>query len=266
MRLVFILLLLISSLLSKEIQTSAKRQGNIISLFVQSNILSTITATFALKTENLYWDTTKTVTKVLQPKKKIFLTKLYIKNPSQKWSLNNHYKWTYGSFKARHKSGILYNLPYKKDTKYNITQSFNGKLSHFGESLYAVDFGMPINTPIHAARGGCVIFTKSNSKKGGSNKRFLKEANQILIEHDDGTVAGYSHLNYQGVVVNVGECVDEGAMIGYSGNSGYSSGPHLHFVVYRPINGMKRQSIKIRFKTKRGILTHPKVGQFYTAL
>jgi len=86
----------------------------------------------------------------------------------------------------------------------------------------AVDFGVPIGTPIRAAAAGTVIISKSGSWNGGYGT-------YIVIKHGNGTQTLYSHNNSNTVIV--GERVNKGDLIGYSGNTGKSTGPHLHFEV-----------------------------------
>ncbi len=124
-----------------------------------------------------------------------------------------------------------YQLPFKRGKKYEVSQSFNGKSSHQSErSQYAIDFQLNVGEAVHAARGGLVIkvidwFTK----QGG--RELLHAANRIVILHDDGTLASYVHLDYKGSFVKEGETVLEGQKIGLSGLTGFTRGPHLHFVV-----------------------------------
>ena len=128
-------------------------------------------------------------------------------------------------------TNFLYRLPFKKGKKYRVSQSFNGKYSHNSiHSKYAIDFSMSIGDPVFAARSGVVIKIKDHFKDHGGRK-FIKKANLIMILHDDGTYASYVHLDYKGVLVNEGEYVIRGQKIGYSGFTGYTRGPHLHFVV-----------------------------------
>ncbi|MDN5346985.1 MAG: hypothetical protein PWP65_549 [Clostridia bacterium] len=87
----------------------------------------------------------------------------------------------------------------------------------------AIDIGVPYGTPVRAAEAGVVIFVGYYGGYGRS----------ILIDHGDGLMTRYAHL--AGYEVKVGEQVERGEVIGYSGNSGRSTGPHLHFEVL--ING-----------------------------
>ena len=71
--------------------------------------------------------------------------------------------------------------------------------------------------------------------------------NSILIYHDDGTFADYSHIKYKGSKVKVGDRVEKGKFIAESGNIGWSTAPHLHFSVFKQkIKG--QETIKTKFK------------------
>ncbi|MGB5982228.1 MAG: M23 family metallopeptidase [Nonlabens sp.] len=139
-----------------------------------------------------------------------------------------------------------YELPFPKKKKYKIIQGFNGTFTHNkASSRYAVDFKIAVGDTISAARPGIVINTKDQFKEHGG-KSFRNKANQIIIYHDDGTMAFYVHFDYEGVLVELGDRVEAGQAIGISGWTGYSTTPHLHFVV-RNFN----TSIPIRFRKGR---------------
>lgn len=132
---------------------------------------------------------------------------------------------------SKHNKGHLYDLPYKKGASYTVLQGWNGKFSHRSKkSKYAIDFKMPIGDTICAARKGTVVRTEDKYSESGG-KDFIDMANQIVILHVDGTLAFYVHLKYKGVLINQGDEVIAGQPIGLSGNTGYSTKPHLHFVV-----------------------------------
>ena len=82
-----------------------------------------------------------------------------------------------------------------------------------------IDIGVPKGTPVRAASAGTVIMS---SWYGGYG-------NAIKIDHGGGIVTLYAHLSSMSVAV--GDKVSAGQTIGYSGNTGTSTGPHLHFTV-----------------------------------
>jgi len=106
--------------------------------------------------------------------------------------------------------------------------------SHPKECKYAVDFLIPIGTPIYAATSGKVVWIKDNSRVGGNDKKkYWNLGNRIVIKHRFGEYTAYEHLKYKGVVIRVGQKVKKGQLIGYSGNTGWRIiGPHLHFEVF----------------------------------
>jgi murein DD-endopeptidase MepM/ murein hydrolase activator NlpD len=96
-------------------------------------------------------------------------------------------------------------------------------------------------------------FESDFDETGLDAKRDSGRANYIRILHDDGSMAVYAHLAPEGTQVRPGQRVRRGERIGLSGNTGYSGGPHLHFVV-QVNRGMRLESIPFRMFGPRGIL------------
>ena len=86
-----------------------------------------------------------------------------------------------------------------------------------------------------------------------------------MIAHDDGSFGNYVHLTYRGAEVAVGDRVQAGQFIGYSGNTGISSGPHLHFDVRLPLANGRMQSIPFLFRGLDGEAVEPEEGAFHYA-
>jgi murein DD-endopeptidase MepM/ murein hydrolase activator NlpD len=112
---------------------------------------------------------------------------------------------------------------------------------------------MPVGTPVYAAREGIVYSFKEDSKKGGLLPGYKRQANYIIIKHSDGSFGCYWHLQYKGVVIKKGP-VQKGQLIGYSGNTGFVLGPHLHFTVKKILNYNKDSFVRTKFKTTKGVL------------
>lgn len=133
---------------------------------------------------------------------------------------------------------------------FRLSQGPNGPYSHFGaKSRYAMDIAMPRGTPIIAARAGRVIKVENGQAEGGSEA----SGNFVRVLHDDGTMGVYLHLGQGTVSVHEGQQVSVGTPLGRSGNTGNSSGPHLHFVVQRNV-GLALESIPYRFDQPVGVL------------
>ncbi len=141
----------------------------------------------------------------------------------------------------------IYSLPWAKGKKVLLIQAYDSKMSHRNE--VALDFKMKQGTQICAARNGIVSSLREDSDKGGLKDEYLSLGNYIIIKHHDGTEAHYWHLQKDGVVVNIGDTVKTGQLIGLSGNTGYTAFPHLHFEV---VNKTGIQ-IPTRFYTRKGI-------------
>lgn len=149
----------------------------------------------------------------------------------------------------RDDSSFVYALPYPVGKSYLMVQGYFTHFSHRNRA--AIDFKMPEGTTVTAARDGVVIRTEKNKNRGGLNRKYRKDANYVVIAHDDGTRAGYWHLRNGGVLVNVGDTVKQGQPIGLSGNTGYTAFPHLHFFVWAD-KGKDWRQIPTRFHTRSG--------------
>lgn len=173
------------------------------------------------------------------------------------------YEWTFGRRDADHDDTVLYRLPYPAGERYRVLQGFNGRFSHDGRDRYAVDFDMPVGTPVHAARDGIVVEVEESHDQGGWEDKYYRTANFIVILHDDGTTGEYYHLDHDGAAVKAGDRVAAGDYIGRSGNTGHTTRPHLHFAVYRADTWGRTQSVPFRFITSEGVVDSPRQWRRY---
>jgi murein DD-endopeptidase MepM/ murein hydrolase activator NlpD len=122
-----------------------------------------------------------------------------------------------------------YVLPYAVGQGYRVNRTFEHYTAlNGGVGLYAIDFGLPMHTPVHAARAGVVVAVE---ERFSDDDRADFHENWVMVRHADDTVARYIHLTRDGALVDVGDVVRQGQVVGLSGNSGPSNGPHLHFDV-----------------------------------
>ena len=184
-------------------------------------------------------------------------------NERQGWRYGLKYQYSLGTPAAQHNAQAAYYPPFASYRKFQITQAFNGQFSHTnGQNKYAVDFAMPEGSEIHAARGGVVMSLENDFFKGGVDKQAYKSrANSIRVLHDDGSMAIYAHLQVERAQVYEGMQVRAGQLIAYSGNTGFSSGPHLHFAV-QVNKGMGLTSVPFSFTDLNGKVAEPMVGQW----
>jgi hypothetical protein len=154
---------------------------------------------------------------------------------------------------------VSYSLPIDEQSDWHLGEGFHGGYSHDDlPNRYAVDLVAPEGSAVLAARSGIVMQTEDGFVEHGADRRkYADRANLIRILHDDGSMGLYAHLRAGGVLVRTGERVELGQHIGYSGNTGYSTGPHLHFAV-QINNGMKLVSIPFRMVGPGGYLPLPR--------
>lgn len=140
--------------------------------------------------------------------------------------------------------GVAYAIPLYPGTKFTIDQGFGGAFSHNdAESHYSLDLAVPEGTPVVAARDGVVMQIEENFRAtGGDAKRYGDRANYVRVFHDDGSLAVYAHLAPRSILFRPGDRIHAGNFLAKSGDTGFSTGPHLHFSVQKNV-GMQLRSI-----------------------
>ena len=139
---------------------------------------------------------------------------------------------TVGLPDARPDRDHIYAWPLAEAHRSRITQRYEGPTHNDDFSRYAIDIAVKEGTPVVAARAGVVIFLEDRFFESGLNRAdFRDKANHVRILHDDGSMATYAHLAPDSVNLVPGQRVAVGDEIGRSGNTGFSSGPHLHFAI-----------------------------------
>lgn len=198
---------------------------------------------------------------VLDGGEKRHVATIWPENRRDDWSFSLRYSHTLGRPISGNGITDLYRIPFVSRGGRLISQGFNGGRTHNDDhSRYAVDIALPIGTPIIAARAGVVLDAATDFIGGGTDRRrYGEKANFVRILHDDETMATYAHLSLESVAIKPGQRVGVGQLIALSGNTGYSSGPHLHFAVTKNA-GMKEVSIPFRFIDGVGEVVIPSEG------
>ncbi len=147
-------------------------------------------------------------------------------------------------------TSYVYALPFEEGKNFRVIQGYFSHFTH--KERAALDFNMKRGTKITAARAGVVIRVKEDGTLGGLKSKYRSHGNNIVIQHEDGSRAGYWHLQHDGALVNVGDTVKTGQVIALSGKTGYAFVPHLHFLVWKS-GGGQWQQVATRFQTSKGI-------------
>lgn len=157
------------------------------------------------------------------------------------------YEFLPGDPRAVHSDGVTYRAPFAISSTHVVSQAFPTRITHTTPgSEHAIDFALPEGTAVYAARAGVVFDIAYQSFSGGTSLADLPKANVVRIVHDDGTMAVYAHLSWNSIRVRPGQRVTRGAYLADSGNTGFSSGPHLHFAVQRNV-GKRIVSVPVTF-------------------
>jgi murein DD-endopeptidase MepM/ murein hydrolase activator NlpD len=170
-----------------------------------------------------------------------------------------------GSPAATHSPARPYRAPFAVGTSHRVSQAYPERITHVTpDSVYAIDIALPDGTAVFAARAGTVINVRHDGFRGGTVSVMADQANLIEILHDDGTIAVYGHLHWDSIRVHIGQHVALGEYIADSGNTGFSSGPHLHFAVWRNA-GDADVSVPVQFAGPGASAVTPVSGMELTA-
>jgi murein DD-endopeptidase MepM/ murein hydrolase activator NlpD len=132
-------------------------------------------------------------------------------------------------------------------THYKLTAGFDQAGSHWEHRHSGQDFAVPIGTTVHAAHTGTVV--KAGPNGAGDGPAY---GNAIVIAHSDGKFSQYAHLSK--VEVHIGEHVKTGEEIAKSGNTGNTTGPHVHFEIrntpnygsaINPVTFLHKEGVKV---------------------
>ncbi|NKQ09046.1 peptidoglycan DD-metalloendopeptidase family protein [Pseudomonas sp. SST3] len=241
--------------LDAQVRLETRKHAAGETLLVRNDLFAPVDIELQLSgVENAAGAPDKPIRWVLPPRSQIRLATLAPLDPSKPLRYTPRLRHALGDPRLLPKP-YRYPLPWRGGP-FRLTQGANGKYSHFTpKGRYAADIAMPEGTPIVAARGGMVVRIENSQSGRGNNP----SGNFVRIMHDDGTMGVYLHLMKGSVKVREGQRIDTGALIARSGNTGNSTGPHLHFVVQRNV-GLAVESIPFDFSQPVNSLPNFAVG------
>lgn len=250
-----------------EIRLLERSSRGGVALIAQNTYFAPIQIAFRLQAiENMSADTPRTGLKVLPPRSETELVVVGKTVDQVELRFDSEFQYLPGAPDAEHRPGQPYRLPYALSSAVKVSQAFPDMKTHTDPaSQHAVDFVMPVGTDVFAAREGVVIEVASEFFESGTNLELDgPRANVVRILHDDGTMALYVHLNWNTIRVVPGQRVRRGEYLADSGNTGFSTGPHLHFVVQRNQGGAL-VSVPLQFADANGASVALVTGETYTA-
>lgn len=246
---------------------SKQQSGYLIELIAENKGPAPISISMSLtKANNINSNQHWPFTAVAPAHSRVQLAAITPKNPHDSSFVSYAFKYQLGDTRAQPDLQFPYHLPFPPGQPHLISQAYGGFLPTHNtpSAYYAVDIVMPRGTPILAARAGKVIEVVQKFGEGGRDPRYLDRANYVRILQADGTMAEYVHLTKDSVRVHPGEEVQAGQMLGLSGNSGFTSGPHLHFNIERNKDG-QILSVPFFFTTADHKLLRPREGEYLAA-
>jgi murein DD-endopeptidase MepM/ murein hydrolase activator NlpD len=249
-----------------QVNLLQRAQPNGVALIAQNTYYSPVQIAFRLRPiENVSLDTRRSGLATLPPRSETELVVVGKSVDDVDLRFDSEFEFIPGEPGALHRPDQPYRLPYALSSSVRVSQAYPDAQTHMDPaSQYAIDFAMPIGTDVFAARDGVVIEVASDFFESGTNYQVDgPRANVVRVLHDDGTMGLYVHLNWNTIRVVPGQRVRRGEYLADSGNTGFSTGPHLHFVVQRNEGGAL-VAVPLEFASPSGPVTLV-TGRSYTA-
>ena len=249
-----------------EVRLYQRSMENGIGLVAQNTFFAPVQLAFRLsQMENVASGTPEDGMIVLPARSQVPLITVGKAVPGADLKFNTDFQFLPGEPGAEHRPEQPYRFPYALSTEAWVSQAFPDVITHGDPaSQYAIDFVMPVGTHVFAARGGVVIEVASNFFENGTDMKDAPRANIVRVLHDDGTMSLYGHLSWNSIRVVPGQRVARGEYLANSGNTGFSTGPHLHFVVQRNRGGAL-VSVPIEFMSRGGVPVTVRSHDHYVA-
>ncbi|MFW0753408.1 peptidoglycan DD-metalloendopeptidase family protein [Pseudomonas sp. H11T01] len=242
--------------LERQVYLDIKKQKGVDSVFVRNDLYAPVEIELSFADlKNVSGAPQQSIRRVLPARSNSRLALLTATRAGTPLTYTPKFRYSLGDPSGAAQA-YRYPLPWRGGP-FRLTQGANGQYSHFGvKNRYAMDIAMPEGTPIIAARGGVVVKTENAQTGRGTDP----SGNFVRVLHDDGTMGVYLHLKQGSVNVREGQRVAVGSALALSGNTGNSSGPHLHFVVQRN-TGLGLVSIPYQFNQPVGNLPNFALGK-----
>ncbi|MBS4088383.1 peptidoglycan DD-metalloendopeptidase family protein [Pseudomonas rustica] len=242
--------------LERQVYLDIKKQKGGDVVFVRNDLYAPVEIALAfISLSNVRGAPAKAIRRVLPARSKTRMALLTPITAGQPLQYSPQFQYSLGNSVGVAQS-YRYPLPWRGGP-FRLSQGAEGQYSHFGpKNRYAMDIAMPVGTPIIAARAGVVVKVENSQSGRGTDP----SGNFVRVLHNDGTMGVYLHLKQGSVSVREGQQVTVGSPLALSGNTGNSSGPHLHFVVQRN-TGQGLVSIPYQFNQPLGALPNFALGK-----
>jgi len=241
--------------------------GGGVALVANNTFFAPVQIKFRLvKMANVGADSPNDGWRILAPRTEVELLAVSKDDPNAVSTFEYEFAYLVGDPHAEHAPDRPYRLPYAIASSFPVSQAYPSTITHRdASSMHAIDFVMPVGTQVFAARRGVVIEVASDFHDSGLDPEVDgPRANIIRVLHDDGTMSLYAHLNWNSIRVLPGQHVERGEYLADSGNTGFTTGPHLHFAVQRNREGTL-VSLPVEFAGADGHAMTVRAGQRYTA-
>lgn len=227
----FLCVSLVLSIKAQVIRMFHENKNHGFVLYADNREFNPVSVLLDLNLSNLYFSEGNKKIFVVPPRSirfKIGELKPISNNPTR---FSYNFRTTLGDIaQENYDTSFIYDLPFERGRRFKMFQGYNGIFSHQNDN--ALDFTMPEGTEVVAARDGIIVHIVQHNTESCLREECKKFNNHVIIMHSDKTFGYYGHIRYNGAKCIVGEIVERGDVIAYSGSVGWSSGPHLHFACF----------------------------------
>ncbi len=241
----------------EEVQITAMEQGGSVRLVGRVKDCIDVTITLELELQNMASAQKSPITVDSNGRRYFEIATFRQVNKLEPFKYTWKYTYLRGGRQGRHDPNAVYRLPFQSEGKCRLVQGHHGRFTHGpgSGSEHALDWEMPEGSIVLAAREGRVVGLRQGPATGESFLALSSKGNYVLVRHSDNTYAEYMHLQEKSAFVKIGDSVKAGQPIARSGDSGKSGVPHLHFAVFKTLDGLKRETYPVVFQLADGRVT-----------